>query len=118
MNHDAVSTSRNVSKVTSYGIRNMLSRFDLGREVLYGVLRLNGVCAEQRVLLQSDFIFYDDCGYAKTFKCTYCKYEMFLFTTSVTIVNKWFCGHFKRIVKSVQTGCQVYRLYVGVSFRC
>ena len=91
-----------------------LAGTDLFAETLDGVLRLDGVCSEQGILLEADLIFNNHCGHTETFQRTDRKYEVFDFSTRVTVVDNGLGRTFQGIVQPMQTGREVHGLDIGL----
>ena len=86
-------------------------------ETLNGVLRLNGICTEKRILLQSDLVLDNNRRDTITLQRAHRKLEMFGFAARISIIDNRFGRTFQDVRQILQTCCQVHCLNVRLSLR-
>ena len=84
-------------------------------EMLYSILCLDGIGAEERVFLQSHLVLNDNGRDTVAFQGANSKDKMFQFATCVTIVDNGFRGALQYIGQVLHTGGQVYCLNIGLT---
>ena len=67
-------------------------------ETFYCILCLNSISTKQGILFKTNLIFNNNCRNTKSFKSSYCKYKMFYFATSITIIDNRLSCTFKGII--------------------
>ena len=138
MNHDTICSCFNISMTTLKCIFNtltsnkrlttryyhevtsnlcFLTSTNLSLESFYGILCLYSICSKKGILLQTNFIFNDDTRNTQTFKCTYCKSEMFNLTSCITIKNNRLCCYFQCVVQIVKTCRQIDSFDIWLTLR-
>ena len=87
-------------------------------EVLDGVLRLNGIGAKERVLLQAHLVLNDNSRDAVALQCAYRKHKVLQLAARVAVVDDGLRRALQNVRQVLHTCCQVNSLNVGLTLRC
>ena len=93
----------------------VLARTDLGAETFDGVLRLDGVGSEERVLLESHLVLDDHRGDAESFERAHREAEVFHLSARVAVEDDRLGRDLEGVVQVVQAGREVHRLDVRLA---